>query len=139
MGFDDHEQIAYKAGARQLSPSPHFVCFAKGMYLKQSLLTAFVVSGLAYAGSASNPSAGCKCGPTDKCWPSAAKWAALNSTVNGRLIKTIPIGSVCHTTTIVDSIVTNTFDVEKCADIQANWHFPQVRAPIPILSLLRDT
>ncbi|KAH9486298.1 FAD-linked oxidoreductase patO [Psilocybe cubensis] len=94
------------------------------MHLKQALLTAFAVSGLSYANSV-NHRAECKCGPTDECWPSTAKWAALNNTVDGRLIKTIPIGSVCHNTTIVDSVEINTFDAEKCAEVQANWHFPQ--------------
>ncbi|KAF3386909.1 putative FAD-linked oxidoreductase [Penicillium rolfsii] len=40
----------------------------------------------------------CKCAPTDSCWPSDAKWSSLNETVSGRLIKTIPPGSVCYQT-----------------------------------------
>lgn len=125
----DNLYIKYAA---RFSVSSPFFGPAKGMHLKQTLLTALAVSAVGYAGSESSTAAACKCGPTDKCWPSAAKWAALNSTVNGRLIKTIPIGSVCHTTTVVDSTATNTFDATKCADVQANWHFPQVSCLFPV-------
>jgi hypothetical protein len=38
----------------------------------------------------------CKCMPGDACWPSAAEWNQFNSTVDGRLIATVPLGQVCH-------------------------------------------
>ncbi|KAL4919489.1 hypothetical protein BDW62DRAFT_179025 [Aspergillus aurantiobrunneus] len=44
------------------------------------------------ASSASN----CKCSPSDPCWPSPGKWAALNHTLSGRLLKTVPPASVCY-------------------------------------------
>lgn len=69
----------------------------------------------------------CKCAPTDKCWPSIAQWSALNSTVEGRLIKTIPIGNVCHTSTVVDSAVLYSYNSTQCAAVQQNWHSPDVR------------
>ncbi|ESU07826.1 hypothetical protein FGSG_12127, partial [Fusarium graminearum PH-1] len=43
-----------------------------------------------------NPSADCKCFPGDDCWPSAAEWKALNTSVSGNLIKTVPLGAPCH-------------------------------------------
>ncbi|KAF9163198.1 hypothetical protein DFQ26_002855 [Actinomortierella ambigua] len=38
----------------------------------------------------------CRCRSNQPCWPSAADWASLNTTVGGRLISTQPIGRPCH-------------------------------------------
>ncbi|KAF2790845.1 6-hydroxy-D-nicotine oxidase [Melanomma pulvis-pyrius CBS 109.77] len=38
----------------------------------------------------------CKCFPGDACWPSEREWITFNTTVGGRLIKTVPLGSPCH-------------------------------------------
>ncbi|CAG8195053.1 unnamed protein product [Penicillium olsonii] len=35
-------------------------------------------------------------GPSDPCWPTTEAWPSLNETVSGRLIKTVPPGSVCY-------------------------------------------
>ncbi|KAL3430244.1 hypothetical protein BDV09DRAFT_178922 [Aspergillus tetrazonus] len=75
----------------------------------------FVATATA-APAASYSNASCHCLPGDACWPSAAKWNALNSTVGGRLIATVPIGSVCHEPT---------YDVEACAQLQEDWNLPQ--------------
>lgn len=34
--------------------------------------------------------------PDDSCWPSTSEWAILKDTLSGRLIKTVPPGSVCY-------------------------------------------
>lgn len=54
----------------------------------------------------------CRCLPGDDCWPSTSSWNKLNSTVSGRLIETIPIGSPCHDPN---------FDAEACSALQARW------------------
>jgi hypothetical protein len=38
----------------------------------------------------------CRCFPGDPCWPTQHEWYAFNDTVNGQLIKTVPLGSPCH-------------------------------------------
>jgi hypothetical protein len=78
------------------------------------------------ASPGSSASSQCKCGPTDSCWPTATQWARFNTTVGGRLIKTVPIGSVCHTTTIVEQTTINGYNAAQCANVQANWNIPQV-------------
>ncbi|KAL4971900.1 hypothetical protein BDW66DRAFT_164609 [Aspergillus desertorum] len=75
----------------------------------------FGATATAAPGSASG-NASCHCLPGDSCWPSAAKWNALNSTVGGRLIATVPIGSVCHEPT---------YDAAACAQLQEDWNLPQ--------------
>ncbi|GAQ11669.1 hypothetical protein ALT_8990 [Aspergillus lentulus] len=58
----------------------------------------------------------CRCLPSDSCWPSPASWAALNSTVGGRLVATVPIGSPCHDPT---------YDATACAALRDAWNLPQ--------------
>ncbi|PCG96567.1 FAD-binding, type 2 [Penicillium occitanis (nom. inval.)] len=79
----------------------------------------WVLASLAVLASASDdacPSGECRCMPTDSCWPSASSWAALNSTVGGRLIATVPIGSPCHDPT---------YDATACAALRNAWNLPQ--------------
>lgn len=54
----------------------------------------------------------CRCAPTDKCWPSDQDWAALNQTVDGRLIKTVLLGAVCHDPT---------YNKAECEKIREVW------------------
>ncbi|KAF7530371.1 hypothetical protein PCG10_003742 [Penicillium crustosum] len=57
--------------------------------------------------------------PQDPCWPEDSQWARFNKTVDGNLIATIPIASVCH----IDSFTP--YDQSKCAQLQSNWGFPE--------------
>jgi hypothetical protein len=91
-----------------------------------SVSAAVVDSRQATTASTSSSWSSCKCGPTDSCWPSASTWSSFNQTVGGRLIKTIPIGSVCHQTTIVEQTTINDYNAAQCANVQANWNIPQV-------------
>lgn len=60
----------------------------------------------------------CHCLPGDDCWPSISQWNALNSSVAGRLIATVPIGAPCHEPG---------FDALACAQLQQGWHQPQTQ------------
>jgi hypothetical protein len=55
----------------------------------------------------------CHCLPEEPCWPGDMKWKRLNDTVEGRLVKVVPIGGVCHDPT---------YDQAKCTELQANWN-----------------
>ncbi|KAI0878187.1 FAD binding domain protein [Hypoxylon argillaceum] len=63
----------------------------------------------------------CRCFPGDECWPSPADWAALNHSVHGALIATVPLASPCH-----DTFPGVAYDAERCAEIQANWPRPEL-------------
>lgn len=65
-----------------------------------------------------NSSAECKCFPGDNCWPSASEWSALNATVEGRLIATVPLGSPCHDPG---------YDEEQCAYLQEEWTYAGIQ------------
>lgn len=60
----------------------------------------------------------CKCFPGDACWPSTAEWSALNATVEGRLIATVPLGSPCHDPG---------YDEEQCAYLQEQWTYTGIQ------------
>ena len=60
----------------------------------------------------------CKCLPGDSCWPSISRWEALNSTVGGRLVATVPLGSPCHDPN---------YDSEKCDYLQSEWQYAGIQ------------
>ena len=53
--------------------------------------------------------------PSDADWPSTEAWSTLNSTVNGKLVATVPIGSPCHDPT---------YDADACDALKAEWLNP---------------
>ncbi|KAL4878069.1 hypothetical protein BJY04DRAFT_115793 [Aspergillus karnatakaensis] len=75
-----------------------------------------VATALLLAGSTSASSSNCHCLPGDDCWPTVSQWDALNSTVGGRLIATVPVGSPCHEPT---------YDAAACEQLQADWNLPE--------------
>ncbi|KAH8896878.1 FAD-binding domain-containing protein [Thozetella sp. PMI_491] len=58
----------------------------------------------------------CRNIPGDTNWPRKNDWDALNSTISGRLIATVPAASVCH------GPGSNEHD---CAALKQEWDFPQ--------------
>lgn len=65
---------------------------------------------------ASHPS--CKTMPQDPEWPDTHAWRHFNSSVDGRLIRTVPIASVCHGPN---------YDSGKCGIIRDQWHHSQLQ------------
>ncbi|KAG0638224.1 hypothetical protein HOY80DRAFT_190610 [Tuber brumale] len=59
----------------------------------------------------------CRCFPGDACWPSTQKWSELNSTISGKLIATVPLGTPCHTPN---------YDAIRCQHIKDNLHLPEL-------------
>ncbi|GFP56514.1 FAD-linked oxidoreductase sor8 [Trichoderma asperellum] len=60
----------------------------------------------------------CRCLPSDSCWPSKSEWTAFNKTVGGRLIATVPIGSVCHNSAF------GSYNAQKCDELRSVWDYP---------------
>lgn len=56
----------------------------------------------------------CRAVPGGAGWPSADLWSALNTTVEGRLLKPAPPGAVCHPSQ-------PTYSKDACTAVQANW------------------
>lgn len=57
----------------------------------------------------------CRYLPGDANWPSLRDWANLNSTVEGRLIQTVPLAAPCHDPTYNQAV---------CTQYLASWAFP---------------
>ncbi|KAK7442798.1 hypothetical protein VKT23_016043 [Stygiomarasmius scandens] len=62
----------------------------------------------------------CKALPGDADWPSLDTWNAFNASVDGRLIRTVPIATPCHNPT---------FDGEQCQFVRDNWHEVSLHLP----------
>ncbi|KAI4940790.1 hypothetical protein J4E91_011234 [Alternaria rosae] len=58
--------------------------------------------------------------PSDADWPSDNAWSTLNSTVNGKLVATVPIGSPCHDPT---------YDADACDALKSSWLNPLTHTP----------
>lgn len=68
------------------------------------------------------PSAGdCKCFPGDDCWPTVEEWSEFNSTIDGKLIATVPLAAPCHD----DGF--GSYDEAICAEMQASWLDPETQ------------
>ena len=52
--------------------------------------------------------------PSDPCWPPSQEWAFLNETISGRLIRTVPLASVCYKSE-------PNYNQESCNRVLANW------------------
>ncbi|KAE8381725.1 hypothetical protein BDV26DRAFT_254962 [Aspergillus bertholletiae] len=81
--------------------------------MKGSWMLAAATAALTSTAFADNSS--CHCLPGDSCWPSTSAWASLNTTVGGRLVATVPIGSPCHDPN---------YDAAACAALQSDWTTP---------------
>ncbi|EUC48327.1 hypothetical protein COCMIDRAFT_34203 [Bipolaris oryzae ATCC 44560] len=64
--------------------------------------------------------AGCYRLPGDADWPATEAWSILNSTVNGKLVATVPIGSPCHDPT---------YDADACSALKSEWLNPLTHTP----------
>lgn len=91
------------------------------MHLLKALLflvsLALKIQAAALSCKASKPS--CRCFPCDACWPSQQQWNEFNATLGGKLISTVPIGSVCHTNGEFGS-----YNQKACAELISNWGYP---------------
>ncbi|KAJ6467330.1 hypothetical protein C8R45DRAFT_1019750 [Mycena sanguinolenta] len=86
------------------------------MFVRSTLVAALASFAL---GTTQGP---CRILPTDHSWPTQAVWNAFNQSIDGRLIKTIPIGSPCHDPT---------YNEAQCNIIRDNWRIPEFHIPNP--------
>lgn len=57
----------------------------------------------------------CRCFPGDSCWPKPTDWADFNRTLDGKLVATIPIASVCHHDAFAS------YNLDACKRLQSAW------------------
>jgi hypothetical protein len=61
----------------------------------------------------------CRYIPGDEGWPAPYDWRALNDTVEGRLIVTVPQASVCHTSPY------SNYNETACESLKSGWSLAQ--------------
>ncbi|EFQ99475.1 6-hydroxy-D-nicotine oxidase [Nannizzia gypsea CBS 118893] len=60
----------------------------------------------------------CRCYPGEPCWPKQKQWDAFNSTIGGKLVATVPIGSPCHDSSF------GPLDPTACTALKSKWNDP---------------
>ncbi|OTB08288.1 hypothetical protein M426DRAFT_264921 [Hypoxylon sp. CI-4A] len=96
------------------------------MYSLSTYIAFVAATGwVAYASpvGSSNHTQRCRVLPGDLSWPSKTQWDGLNSTVSGRLIASVPLGSVCHDPN---------YDEEACNHLRQNWDIPILYEENPV-------
>ncbi|KAI1407440.1 FAD-binding domain-containing protein [Hypoxylon sp. FL1857] len=74
----------------------------------------------------------CRLVPGDPDWPGQHDWDKLNRTVDGNLIATTPISSVCHYSSLLgDKGNASNYDQEACDALRDVWFFPQTHLSSP--------
>lgn len=69
-------------------------------------------------------SSSCRCVPGDDCWPSNDDWNDFNSTLDGRLIRTVPPASVCYPDE-------PNHDPETCQTVLSEWIYSSFHGQDP--------
>ncbi|KAL7916572.1 FAD-binding domain-containing protein [Trichoderma velutinum] len=74
------------------------------------------------------PPESCKSYPGTSSWPRANTWAALNQTLNGRLMQPPPPGAVCHPGQ-------STYNASECSQVAEEWttYDFHMRNPISVM------
>ncbi|KAI0812952.1 putative FAD-dependent isoamyl alcohol oxidase [Xylaria sp. FL0064] len=73
------------------------------------------VAGICALALLTSVDATCRSIPGDADWPNEETWTQLNTTIQGRLIQTIPQASVCHTAPF------SAFNQDACNTLQTTW------------------
>lgn len=81
----------------------------------ESIQSLFSLQFLFSGNTSSTPQ--CRYLPSDPEYPSSEQWADLNSTVGGRLIATVPIGTPCHDPN---------YDEAACQAVRDGWTNPSL-------------
>ena len=75
--------------------------------------------------SAACVSKNCKAFPGSPDWPSKKDWSGFNETLDGRLIKPVAPGGVCHDGQ-------PNYEPDQCPNVAEQWFVPQFHANDPV-------
>lgn len=89
------------------------------MALRPVVILLSLILGLVSSSSVKLPgffaNTSCKSIPGDAAWPSTHAWNALNKTIHGRLLATVPLPSVCHFEPF------GTYNDDACRAMKTAW------------------
>lgn len=73
---------------------------------------------LAAAANTTDCTGRCRCLPGDAHWPTTEGWNDFNSTIDGRLVATVPLAECCHGAR---------YDEDQCNALQDVWTLPETQ------------
>lgn len=82
-------------------------------------LVIVALSWLSTPATGQSVSCQCRCFPGDDCWPSKEEWSRLNTTMDGKLVATVPLAASCH-----DSSFGIEYDSAECSSLRESWTLP---------------
>ncbi|KAK4177085.1 putative oxidase [Triangularia setosa] len=88
--------------------------------------TALSLLGPLVTGHLVDGSSNCKNIPGDSLWPGDFEWSALNKTLGGRLVASVPLAAVCHHEPF------NIYDEERCNAAKEAWDRPETHFVEPV-------
>ncbi|KAK6595023.1 hypothetical protein H4I95_10381 [Botrytis cinerea] len=68
---------------------------------------------------------GCKCLPSESCWPSKSEWTALNESISGQLIESTPPAAACYPSQ-------PSYNPSECDSILTAWTSSAFHAANPV-------
>ncbi|KAK4671891.1 hypothetical protein QC764_609650 [Podospora pseudoanserina] len=77
-------------------------------------------------GHSLNGTSNCKLIPGDHTWPGDGDWSALNETLGGRLIASVPLAAVCHNGPF------NIYNETRCGEAREGWDRPETHFVEPV-------
>lgn len=98
--------------------------------MKRSLCLLAIATVAQAAPTPGKTNNGCRFMPTDAGWPSAKTWTALNTSVHGQLIATVPIAAPCHDGIAPAGGLSRDwpkYDEQKCTELQDRWLEPELQ------------
>jgi hypothetical protein len=79
------------------------------------MMWAYLLQFVVLASAGSSPATpSCKASPGSHSWPSPSQWAALNHSIEGRLLQPPPPGAVCHPDQVE-------YNPQVCLSVTAAW------------------
>jgi len=90
-------------------------------------MRSFLIQALSYTNAFFSSSPSCKVSLDDPSWPTSSKWASLNNSLAGQLLKPSPPGAVCHPSRPEYNAVT-------CQKLLQDWFIVDFYAGDPISS-----
>jgi hypothetical protein len=75
----------------------------------------WLISLVVYGSTAAAVDPGFNCQPGQECWPDEQQWRNLNSTLDGQLYQTVPLGAPCYQNSTF-------FDPHICSDVQSSYN-----------------
>lgn len=98
------------------------------LFIKRTLTVTLIIQFLHLISARHSKSPVCKASLGSPDWPSLSQWAALNTTVSGRLLKPSPPGAVCHPDQ-------PSYNVTECSVVLNGWYTLLLHTENPISSV----